>query len=45
MNSSALKYDKQDKQSILMYARELLGKCVHDLYPDAQYAKAGNKGG
>lgn len=43
--TECIQYDKRDPESILSYARKLLGKCVHDLYPDAKYAKQGNKGG
>ncbi len=29
-------YDKKSKDSILAYARQLLGKSIHDLHPDAK---------
>ena len=34
-------YDKTSKDSILAYARMLLGKSIHDLHPDAQPLNSG----
>lgn len=45
MSSTQLGYDKRDVNSILLFARRLLGKSIHDLYPSAEYAKTKNKGG
>ena len=45
MNAVALQYDDKSAQSILDFARKLLGKSVHSLYPTAKYNQRGNKGG
>ncbi len=45
MSTTLSKYDKKSADSILAYARKLLGKSIHSLYPNIKAAKSGNKGG